>query len=73
MMVAFTSVKAGDMLWDCRKVKAGNTTMTRLSCWRVKVIEVTEDGAMCSWNGNPPRKYYPRQFNALRRTKKEGA
>ncbi len=39
-MVAYNSIKVGDTLYDCRKVKMGNTTMTRMSCWSVKIIEL---------------------------------
>ena len=70
-MVAFAKVKAGDVLWDCRMQRMGNTTMSRLTCWTVRVIEVTDTHAMCSWNGNPPQRYAPYQFNRLRRTQKE--
>lgn len=71
-MVAINSVNVGDVLWDCRKVKQGNTHIRRMACWQVRILEKNEDGSfMASWNGNAPRRYGDRQLSALRRTKKE--
>jgi hypothetical protein len=73
MMVAFNSIKAGDVLYDCHKQKMGNTTMTRMATFSVKVIEIdaAKRKALCSWNGNKPNWYSERDIKALRRTPKK--
>lgn len=70
-MVAFTTIKAGDTLWDCHRTRAGNTTMRVMGCWQVKVISVdtVRSNALVSWNGNPARVYSERDIGKLRRTK----
>lgn len=65
------NLKAGDVLYDCRRVKAGNTTASADGVWECKVREVgsvdsarpdgstrTRHWAMISWNSNPARRYY---------------
>ena len=74
-MPKFHTVKVGDILWDVHRETMGNTTMSRLGAWQVKVISIDyEPGkAMCSWNGNPPTRYFVRGIERLRRTKPEKA
>lgn len=40
-------------------------------CWSVKVLEIDheKETALCSWNGNPPRRYRKYQIERLRRSK----
>lgn len=70
-MVAFATIKPGDVLYDVHRTKMGNTTRSRLGCWPVKVVEIDIEkrSAMCSWNGNPPTRYYERQLDRLRRSR----
>lgn len=73
-MVAITAIKPGDMLWDCRMQKQGNTTIRKMACWQVKVIEVQlapVPKALVSWNMNAPKWIYEANVNKLRRTKVE--
>lgn len=62
MAIDISKLKAGDVLYDCRRVKAGNTTMSVDGVWECYVCEVGEDNgrpwALISWNGNTPRRYY---------------
>lgn len=37
-MASFDRINAGDVLYDVRRYKAGNTTLSRLGCWTVQVI-----------------------------------
>ena len=72
-MVSILTVKAGDRLWDCHKRRIGNTTIKKMSCWTVDVIEVniTANGdgyILASWNGNAPEKMYARNIARFRRT-----
>ena len=64
------TVQVGDVLWDCHKRRMGNTTVSEMSCWQVKVLEISEDRKtfQCSWNTNPARTYYRSQIAKLRRS-----
>lgn len=70
-MVAFGTVKEGDVLYDVHRERAGNTAMTRLGCWEVKIISVDPKTktAMASWNGNEARRYYEHDLKRLRRSR----
>lgn len=70
-MVAFNTIKAGDILWDCHRTRMGNTSMARMGCWQVRVVEVYPDTktACVSWSGNPTKIYRERDLGKLRRTK----
>ena len=69
-MVAFNTIKVGDVLYDCRRTKMGNTTMSTLSTWRVVVTEVDTEKrrVMASWNGNKPDWWSERNLKPLRRS-----
>lgn len=69
-MASFDRIKPGDTLYDCHRTKMGNTTMSRMGCWEVKVIEVDTENrrALCSWNTNKPEWWYERRLSKLRRT-----
>lgn len=70
MAIKFETVKAGDVLYDCHRVKMGNTTASRMGTWVVKVIALDEDGrgASVQWNGNRATRWTRRQVERLRRT-----
>jgi hypothetical protein len=70
-MPKFETVKAGDVLYDVHRQKMGNTTMSRLGCWDVKVISVDAEAGtvLASWNGNPAQTYYRRSVEKWRRSK----
>lgn len=74
-MVAFSRIKAGDILWDCHETLQGNTTMRKMGAWPVKVVEVYPDTrtACVSWNYNPTKIYRERELAKLRRTKHKDA
>lgn len=71
MAIKFETIKAGDVLWDNHRERAGNTTMRRWGNWQVTIIEINhaEGWAKASWNGNPPQRWHRRQLERLRRTK----
>lgn len=70
-MVAFNTVKAGDVLWDVHRHKMGNTSMTEMGSWSVKVLEVDADGQriFASWNTNRPRWWSRSYVEKLRRSR----
>lgn len=64
MSVKFSTVKAGDKLYDVHSEQMGNTTMRRMGWWPIRVISVDHEArtAMVSWNGNPARRWFARDF-----------
>ncbi len=68
-MASFSKIKEGDLLWDCFKRRQGNTTIKAMVCLPVRVIEVHEGYALCTWNGNKAEKFYHARIEKLRRTK----
>lgn len=69
-MAAFSKIQPGNILWDCRRQKMGNTTMSRMACWAVQVFEVDQEKrrALCSWNSNKAEWWSERRLQGLRRT-----
>ncbi len=69
-MPKFSTIKAGDVLFDVHREKMGNTRMSRLGCWTVEVLEVNHDEgwALCRWNGNAPERKYRRALARYRRS-----
>lgn len=43
MAIKFSLIKKGDVIYDCHRYKMGNTTMTRMGCWDVRVLALTPD------------------------------
>jgi len=66
MAVSFTSLKAGDTIYDCHRRKVGHTTKTELGIWKIRVIEVDlkERKALVSWNDNPAQWKSERYFES---------
>lgn len=50
-------MQPGMVLWDRHRTKMGNTTMSRMGEWPVRIVSVDLErgGAMVSWNNNPAR------------------
>lgn len=74
MTVSITALKPGDVVWDARKAQMGNTTMRRLSVWRViiKSVDLERGTVEASWNGNPVQTFRARGGKfSWRRTKPE--
>jgi len=70
MAVKFDSVRPGDVLWQRTRRKMGNTTMGEDAVFSVLVKEILPDGgAMCSWNGNPARRWSVRDVEKLFRNR----
>jgi hypothetical protein len=65
-MATISKLKPGDVLYDVHSHKMGNTTMTTMGCWTVRVIEVHEDHIVASWNGNTAHRMYEHNVKRLR-------
>ena len=68
------NVKVNDVLYDCHKHQAGNTTMRVMGVWEVRILRIEMVDApapfrrfIVSWNGNSPEKYYDRDIEKLRK------
>ena len=55
-MTTLSKLKPEQILYDVCKYRC-NGGGSEIGLWFVKVIEVHEDYALCSWNGNKPIKY----------------
>lgn len=66
-MIAFEKIVAGMVLYDLHREKLGNTTMSELGAWPVKIIEVDYErrSALVRWNGNAPKRLYGRELTRL--------
>lgn len=74
-MASFDKLKVGDILYECRRTKMGNTHMSQLSCWTVVVKEIdpVKRTAVCSWNGNTAKTWTERNIGKLRRSRPKAA
>ncbi len=68
MSLKYESLKVGEVLYDLHSHGMGNTTMRSLGVWTVKILELTEYGALVSWNGNSPSRWSKFELTKLRRT-----
>jgi hypothetical protein len=55
-----SDLKPGQVLFDVRSTRMGNTTMRTISVWRATIKDVDPDGKKftASWNGNPHKLYW---------------
>lgn len=73
-MVAIAKIKPGDVLYDVRRQKMGNTVMSRTAVWPVRIDSVDQESctAIVRWNWNAPQKYYASDLRRLVRTPPKG-
>jgi len=65
--IKFEKLQPGMVLYDRHRERMGNTTMSRMGEWRVRVISIDAERrqAVVSWNGSPPKVWYERQLCRL--------
>jgi len=63
-MAKISRLKVGQILWDKRRYKMGNTNMSTWGLWEVKVLEIDPEfrWVMASWNGNRTEKMFQRRI-----------
>jgi len=73
MAVKWHLVQKGDQLWQKKRTKMGNTTMSRWSVFGVRIIEIDHDAGMAtvSWNTNAPTRWGRSQIEKLSRKRPE--
>lgn len=70
-MIKFSKIEPGMTLYDVRRTKMGNTTMSEWSMWPVKIISVDREAqtARVVWNSyNPESTYRKAQLERLYKT-----
>lgn len=67
-MATLKNINVGQTLWSVRKHRMGNTNISTESLYQVVVKSIDLDGgfAVCSWNGNPDRKYHEQELAKLK-------
>jgi hypothetical protein len=67
MAIKFEKIQAGMTLYDRRRHKMGNTTMSTIGEWNVRVIsvDVAKREALVSWNGNAYTTWSERRFSSV--------
>jgi hypothetical protein len=71
MAIKFEKVEPGMVLYDWHRTKMGNTNISRMGCWEVRIIDKTERGCTVSWNSNRPQFYGRRRVERLHRKRYE--
>jgi hypothetical protein len=59
----FENLKPGMLVYDVGRSKMGNTTLSTVGVWRVRIesVDVEARRVTASWNSNPPKTFYPRE------------
>jgi hypothetical protein len=67
-MASISKLTVGQTLFSLSRQKMGNTNVSRTACHLVVVKAIAEDLSFieASWNGNPSRRYYPREVAKLK-------
>ena len=67
MAIKFEKIQPGMTLYDRHREKMGNTTISTIGEWAVKVLSVspTEREAVVSWNGNPREVWFEHELRRL--------
>jgi len=67
-MATIKNLEVGQVLWEIKRCRCGNTTMKRNAIFPVQVVSIAEDGLsiMASWNHNPPHRYREKDVAKLR-------
>ena len=64
----FEKIRPGMVLYDRHRERAGNTTMSRLGEWAVRIVGVdsAKRSAVVSWNGNREQVYFESSLEKLK-------
>ena len=69
-MIRISSLKPGQILYDVRSERMGNTTMRSVCVWLARIVTVNGSFFTASWNGNAPKMYgeVPRSWRVKKPT-----
>ena len=64
----FEKLQPGATVYDVGRHKMGNTTVSTVAVWQVRVLKVDSEKrrVLASWNCNAPRTYYERDVSRWR-------
>ncbi|NDY89742.1 hypothetical protein [Ideonella livida] len=64
----FEKLKPGMTVYSVGRHKMGNTTMSTVAVWPVRIVEVDSEQRRCmaSWNCNKPRLFFERDVSGWR-------
>jgi hypothetical protein len=67
----FEKLKPGMVVYDVHREKMGNTTLSTVGTWTVRIVSVDADTRSCmaSWNTNPPTRHYEHTIRKWRENK----
>lgn len=70
-MAMISRMTVGQELYEVRRTKMGNTTLSRGALYYIRVVEIDPNGAwvIASWNGNAVRKFFQRDADKWRVSK----
>lgn len=70
-MKAIEKLVPGQVVYDVGRTKMGNTTLTTMTIWPVKIVsvDVEKRRVTASWNNNPARMYAERHWSKWRLTR----
>ena len=56
----FEKLKPGMVVYDVRRYKMGNTTVSSIGIWEVRIVSVDSESktVVAEWNNNPAKKYF---------------
>ena len=71
LMASIKNLEVGQTLYEVRRVKCGNSSVSRGALYTVRVVSIAEDftSIIASWNNNAARKYSVRDVAKLRVSK----
>jgi len=56
-MASIKTLVPGQIVYEIRRQRMGNTTVRRNCLFKVEIVHVFEDYVIASWNGNPAQNY----------------
>lgn len=64
----FEKLQPDLVVYDVGHHKMGNTSLTTVGVWDVRIVSVDADSRSCmaSWNGNPPKRFYEHSIRKWR-------
>ncbi len=68
MSVKYETIKPGDVLYQKKRVRMGNTTLTQDIVYSVRVVDVGEFACDVVWNGCNKDRRYRRTMESLYRS-----